>query len=94
MDGGMSRGEAETHSLSASPPAWGLFLVTGSGPLLLTPSVKLLRCSVRCSSDTETEENTDTHKSLSLSLSIYLWLSLSVSLTQTQWQIYTVSPPL
>lgn len=36
--------------------AGGLFLVTGSGSLMLTPSVKLLRCSVRCGSDTETEE--------------------------------------
>lgn len=35
--------------------AAGLFLVTGSGPLMLTPSVKLLRCSARCGSDTETE---------------------------------------
>lgn len=36
---------------------------------MLTTSVKLLRCSVRCSSDTETEKYTDAHKNVSPPLS-------------------------
>lgn len=63
MDGRMWEGKNRN-----AQPAWGLFLVTGSGPSLLTPSVKLLRCSVRCGSDTETEECTDTNP---LSLTVY-----------------------